>query len=931
MNAKTVSKVRSLLVVLACALCATINVNAQTGGGGSIQGTITDPGGAVVPNATVVATNVATKVESTRQTNDAGLYVIKPLPPGEYKVVVSSAGFLTLIQEKVIVDALSTVAVNLTLKVGDVKETVTVSDAPAQLNTSDARLGTTIRNELYTNLPLAMGTAVAGSGIGQGPRNPGAFIFLLPGVTEGNRWGQINGAQGFSKDVFIEGVPITDPIQQGEGRTIALGVSVEAVDQFQVETSGTGVEFNGQGAENYTIKSGTNQFHGSGFEYFRNTVLDARGFFPAVRPPEHQNEFGFTIGGPIVSRKLFFFFSYDGWRYRVTSPTQLVSIPTLKERVGDFSELPVAIYDPLTTVAVPGGFSRTQFSDPSRATASNPLGLNIIPLNRISNISKVYQSLLPTPTFAGLQNNYLGQVPVAYNNDSFNAKVDYDLTKNQRLSGLYTHGKRSQPGAYREVATTIPQTALPLPYTDTRLVTEIPTVVQVKHSWTISPTLVNQLSFGYNHFFVPITNATSDGKWSTKSGLKGLPAGDASDAFLEAAFGGGANFPAGWRGTNSRDFEDNNYNYTLQDSVLWVKNKHSFKFGFQYQRVFDRTKTNDTGSLLTTNFSNLQTAGFNAAGVLQTGTGNAYASYLLGALNSATVNEDSIVLTVAQFSSYAWWVADDYKVTPHLTLNLGLRQDIMLPYTEANDHFTFFDPAAPNPAAGGIRGALRFGGNYAPDAISCHCSQIINTYKRAIGPRFGFAYSLNDKTVLRGGYGIMYVRRGAVGGRENARTGTGFTGINANAPIVSPNGSFIPALFWENGIPAFAKGPIYDQTYQTGFNGTGSGGTLTYGNPNSVPPRYTNWNLSIQRSLTRSLVLTAAYVGSTGKSLAGAAPGFWTDQLDPKYLVLGNLLTQNATPANLALAQAIVPSVKLPFATFVGTIRSGAKAFPAVQ
>src|SRR5215510_679810 len=181
---------------------------------------------------------------------------IQPLPPGEYKVSVSATGFQTLIQEKVIVDALSAVSVNLSLKVGNVSDTVTVADAPAQLNTTDARLGTTIRNELYTNLPLAMGTAVAGSGIGQGPRNPGAFIFLLPGVSEGNRWGTINGAQGFSKDVFIEGVPITDPIQQGEGRTISLGISVEAVEQFQVETSGTGVEFNGQGSENYTIKSG---------------------------------------------------------------------------------------------------------------------------------------------------------------------------------------------------------------------------------------------------------------------------------------------------------------------------------------------------------------------------------------------------------------------------------------------------------------------------------------------------------------------------------------------------------------------------------------------------------------------------------------------------------------------------------------------------
>jgi hypothetical protein len=728
--------------------------------------------------------------------------------------------------------------------------------------------------------------------------------------------------------VFIEGTPITDPIQQGEGRTISLGVSVEAVEQFQVETSGTGVEFNGQGAENYTIKSGKDQFHGSGFEYFRNTVLDARGFFPAIRPPEHQNEFGFTLGGPIVKKKAFFFFSYDGWRYRVTSPTQLVSVPTLKERTGDFSELPVAIYDPLSTVAVAGGFVRTQFADPSRATPSNPLGLNIIPQSRISNISKVYQSLLPVPTNSGLLNNYLGQVPVSYNNNSINAKIDYNLTSKQRLSGIYTHGKRSQPGPYREVSPGDPQSALPLPYTSTRLVTEIPTVFQVKHTWTISPNLINQVNFGFQHFFVPITNATSDGKWSTKSGIKGLPPGDASDAFLEAAFAG-ANAPTGWRSVNARDFEDNNYNYTLQDSVLWVKGKHSMKFGFQYQKVYDKTKTNDTGSLFVTGFSNLQTAGFSSAGALLSGTGNAYASYLLGALNSATVNEDSVVLTTATFSSYSWWAADDFKVSKRLTLNLGLRHDIWLPYTEANDHFTFFDPTSPNPAVGNYPGVLRFGGNYAPDAISCHCSQIIKTDHGAIGPRLGFAYAYNDKTVFRGGYGIMYTRRGAVGGRENARTGTGFTGINANAPINSPNGSFTPALFWESGIPAYAKGPIYDQTYQTGFaTGLGTGGSLTYGNPNSVPPRYMNWNLSIQRSLTRSLVLTAAYVGSTAKSLAGAAPGLWTDQLDPKYLVLGNLLAQTATPANVTAAAAIIPGIKLPYANYSGTIAQMLKPWP---
>lgn len=934
MNGKTISKSLLLLIVLVCALSAANNVKAQTGGGGSIQGTVTDPTGAVVPGATVVATNVATTVETTRQSNDAGVFVISPLPVGEYKVTASLNGFETLIQEKIIVDALSTVTVNMNLKVGNIDTKVTIEAVPAQINISDPRLGQTVRNELYTQLPLSLGVAVAGSGISQGPRNPGAFIFLLPGVTEGNgtRWGAINGGQGFSKEVFIEGVPITDPIQQGEGRTIALGLSVESVEQFQVETSGTGVEFTGQGSENYTIKSGKNQFHGAGFEYLRNTVLDARGFLPAIRPVEHQNEFGGTFSGPILKKKLFFFFGYDRWIYRVVSPSLTASIPTLKERAGDFSELlalptPIQIFDPLTTVCsgTPAVCTRTAFAG------------NIIPANRISAISKVYQSLLPLPTASGLLNNYTAGVPAGLDNTNYNVKVDYDLTSSQRLSGIYTYGKRTQPTAFQVVSTGDAGSILPLPYNNTRIVTEIPTVFQVKHTWTATPNLVNQLSFGFQHLFIPITNATSADKWSTKSGIQGLPPGDAADAFLFATFAGNNNNPTNWRGGNATDFEDNNYNYTVQDSVLLTHGKHSFKFGGQYQRTFDKVKNDDTGTSYGAVFSHNQTANFNANGsVINNNTGNAYASYLLGALSAGTVRDNSVSgvePTIATFTTYSYWFADDWKVTPRLTLNLGLRHDIMIPYTEKNDKFTFLDITAPNSAAGGILGALRFGGNYAPDAISCHCSQLIHTDYKALGPRVGFAYSLNDKTAIRGGYGIMYTRRGAVGGREGARVGTDFVGLNAQATTQSTL-AYEPAYFWQNGVPAHVKGPIYDDTYLTSFSTARANtlifpqGTLTYPNPDSVPPRYTNWNLSVQRSITPSLVLTAAYVGGLGTSLAGAAPGRWTNQADPRYLALGSLLNSTANATTVAQAAAIIPGIALPYATFNGTISQMLKPYP---
>lgn len=881
---------------------------AQLGGTGTVQGTVADPSGAVVPGAIVTAVQTATGVRTVRETTSAGVYVLAALPPGTYTVEVTATGFQPVRQENVVVDALGTLGLNFTLKIGTSTEAVTVTDAPPVLNTEDARLGQTMRNEMYTALPLSMGI----SGIGAGPRNPGAFIYLMPGVQEGNRWGTINGSQGFSKEVYIEGVPITDPIQQGEGRAVNLGMSVDAVEQFQVETSGTGVEFSGQGAENYVIKSGTNQFHGSVFEYFRNTKLDARSFFASHRPKQNQNEFGGTFGGPIIRNKLFFFGVYDGWRYRVETSPAFVTVPTELMRRGDFSEiLPVQIFDPATTQALPGGgFTRQAFPG------------NVIPAARISSIANFLQQPLPAPTRAGIQNNYLGQLPVGYNNDNLTLKFDYNMTSAQRLAFVFTKGRRGQSGPYREV--TVP---LPLPYTNTREVVEKPTVAQLKHTWTVTPSIVNQVSIGFNRLFVPITNITSDGQWMTKAGLKGLPPGDASNAFLEASFAG-PNATTNWRGTEARDFEDVNNSYTFQDSLSWLKGKHSLKFGFQHQRLQDNVATEDTGTQLTTAFSNVNTAGFTPAGALNTANGNAYASYLLGAVNSATVLDNAVVRIGVRFRSTSGWMQDDYKIRPNLTLNLGLRYDVHMPYEEVADRFSYFDPNAPNPAVGNFPGALRFGGSYAPGELSCNCSGVVDTYYGAFGPRLGLAWSVTSRTVIRSAYGIMYTRRGAVGGREGARGGTGLLGINASAPL-SPLDQFTPTFYFENGVPAYQKGPVYSATYGTGFaTGLASGNTVTYGDAQGKPPRYQNWNFSLQHAVTSSMTLTLAYVGSNGKFLAGAGRGIWSNQMPPQYLALGTLLQGPANAASIAQSQARFPEIRLPYANFSGTLSQMLRPFP---
>src|SRR5579884_1418929 len=891
-----------LAICFAVSFCCALAL-AQIGGSGAVQGTVTDPTGAIVPGATVTATNTATGVKTSRQTTAAGLYVLSPLAVGDYIVEVSAPGFERTVQQHVTVDALTTVTLDLKLAVGAANQQVTVTAAAPQLDTTDASLGQTVRNEVYDALPLAMGNA---------PRDPTAFTQYMPGVStssaSGNTAGNVYGAQDHSEDMYVEGLPITNPVGEGESRTLGLGVSVEAVDQFQMETAGTAVMYNGQGAANFVVKSGTNRFHADAFEYFRNTALDARGFFAAKTPVEHQNEFGFSAGGPIRRNRIFFFTNYDGFRFTQGAQPSFLSIPTLAERNGDFSALPVTIYDPQTTDCSKGPCTRQAFPG------------NIIPANRISPISKYFESLLPAPTNGSLQNNYLATVPVGYHDNSTTDKVDFNINDKNTAYVLFSHGHRSQTTAYRG------QT-LPLPYGDTRLVDELPTTAQARYTYVATPNLLNQLSYGFSRLNVPITNATIQGDYPDKAGLKGLPPGEAASSFPEIAWGG-PNAPTGWRGTNSRAFNEALNTFTLQDNVQWTHGRHAVTFGFQLQRLQANEKTRTYGSLATWNFSNNQTAGFGPTGTLQTTTGNAYASYLLGAVNSANVIQDSVVETGGRYSDYSWWVQDNFRVGSKLNLSLGLRHDIWLPYVEVLNRESFLNPTLPNPAANGYPGALEFYGN-GPD--SCHCRTTVQTDYKNLGPRVGLAYSLTPKTVIRAGYSIMYTHRGAVGGRGGARTGTDILGFSASPSFVSPDNGISPAFYWDNGVPAYGQPPFFNAGYGTGFNGTGApAATINYGDPQlgGVPPRYQNWNFAVERSITGSLMAGMAYIGSNGHFLGGGGRGIWSDQINPVYLKLGNLLNAQATAANIAAANAIVPGIGLPYPSFTGTIAQMLRPFP---
>jgi hypothetical protein len=901
---------------------------AQIGGNGTIEGVVSDPSGAVVPGATVEATQVTTGVKTVRETTAAGYYVLAGMPPGEYTVKVTAAGFQALMQERVIVDALATTAVNVMLTVGSSTEQVTVTDTPPNLDLADASMSQTVRNEVYMNLPLTMGL---GGATANAPRDPTSFVQYMPGVTGygSNTAGAVNGGTASAEEVYIDGLAATSAVLQGEVRYLALGVSIEAVDQFQLQSAGSSVQFGGQGSTNYVIKSGTNQFHGVAFENLRNSDLDARGFFPSIKPVNKQNEFGGTIGGPVKKNKLFFFGAYTGYRtIQATTPT-LISIPTMLERTGNFSELPVAIYDPASTTASGAGYTRTPFPG------------NTIPASQFSSASSLFQSFLPAPTSPGIANNYLSSQPVGFGVNNTTEKADYVLNDKHRLSWDFSRGKRAPTTLYRNGQ-------MPLPYTPTRQVIEIMTTSQIKEAWMVSPNLFNEISFGFARFNVPIQDTTMlsncgtgggeatgvsqyCNKWMTAAGIGGLPPGEASQSFPYMTFGGN-NAPYSWRNGNSQAYNEIQNNETLQDNVQYTRGRHSIVVGMQMQWLGANESPQAYGSASTWTWASAETAGFAAgSSTPQSTTGNSYASYLLGALDSATVTAQSNTDYGARFKNFSWWLQDNIKVTPHLTINVGIRQDLSTPWVEVKNRMSWLNPTLPNSAIGGYLGALQFAG-YGPD--SCMCRNNMSVYPKNFQPRVGFAYSINSKTVIRAGYTLNSIRYGAVGGNEG-KEGTGYSGFAATPSVATLNGGVTPAFYWQTGFPAYQGAPFFNPTLNTGqyvgpTGATVQAGAMTYGDPilGVKPPHFINWNISLQREVAAGITLDVAYAASTGHHIIGGAQGYWTDQMNPRYLALGNLLNSSATPANVAAAAAIIPGIALPYANYSGTITQMLRSFP---
>jgi hypothetical protein len=871
---------------------------------GSLNGTIKDPSGASIANATVQAQNLATGVTATSITNQSGFYLLQ-VPAGSYKVQASAQGFQTVIQAKVTVDALASVPLDLTLSVGQMTTEVQVSATTETIQTDNTTLGSTLRNEVYSALPLQMSQGV--------PRDPTSFVALAPGVASvvlqsaGPSYTSFNGGQQEVNGLYFENLPISFPNQMGDTRPIALAVSVDAVNQFQVEINGEKAEYQGQGFHNYVLKSGANQFHGSAFEYFRNTSLDAKNYFFAFVPPDHQNEYGGNVGGPIKKDKLFFFANYDAYVFNTSSAPTVLTIPSPAERAGDFSALPTLIYDPATQVCNGSVCTKQQFPG------------NKIPTSRLAivPVAQSFQSYLPAVTAPGFVNNYSHPLKRSIDNKNITSRVDYNINQKHQLYGVFAYGKWTTDYTGNLTPT---GTALPLPYTQSPgIVIERPLIAQLHETFTISPSLLNNIGIGFVRLSIPIFPITQNG-YPQKAGLAGLPgSGQAAKGFPGINFTG-PNAPANWAGTGP--FNEWENDVMGQDALTWVRGKHALKFGFTYQSTQDNRGNPADGTSASFTFSNNETAGFAAnSSTLNSSSGNAYASYLLGAVDSAAITNNTVVETGSRFHNYSLFAQDDWRVSNALTLNLGLRWDVYAPFGEEHDRYSFGDPNLANPAAGGRPGALVYGKNLIP------------TYYKNFQPRVGFAYQLDSKTVIRGGF-VKADTLGTLGIGGNGPNGPGQNGFNPPSGIAT-GVTGQPAFYWDSGVPApVTPLPVLTSGFGAGnstVNPTGAIAPPLVGYPEIAgrPPYYLNYSFGFQRELPGQVTFGVTYSASVARFLSRfTAVGKYSNSMDPKYLALGSLLNSQASASTIASAQAAFPEIALPFTNFKGTIATMLTPFP---
>lgn len=777
---------------------------------GGLTGRISDPSSAPIAGANVKVTDKATDISRQTTTDATGYYTFASLPVGTYQLTVDSTGFQRA-ASTIRIDPSARARLDLTLTVGQTSTTVEVSSASADISHDDASIGTVITNPVIQSTPLLM-------------RNWDDLIRLVPGVQQGRyteqggatasgRTGdfQVNGVHSLQNDFLLDGIDdntFSENVQ--ELSTEGTRPSLDVLAEFKVISNPYTAEYGrAPGAVvDVSTKSGTNEIHGLLFEYLRNRIFDANDFFSnrsGLQKPEHiQNQFGGDVSAPIIKNKLFGFFDYEGTRIR-QGVTRISTVPLANERVGDFS--PAA--------AAANGITYPTLYYPGTKT---PLPNNTIPASLLDPKGVGLMNVFPLPNQPGELNNYARTGSLSDDNDSIDARVDWNADEKNLVFWRYTGSNRNRvvPGNFGGLADGTSTSA----WGDSTLKSYNAAI-----GWThiFSPTLVDDLRIGYSR------NTAVDFQLSynlapTNQYVPGVP--------YVPSMGGGlpAITFANYTFLGSPDYlpkQQNPQQYQFVDTMSWTKGTQSIKFGVDILAPM-RNIFQDEADV----HGNLQFSGQY--------TGLPYADALTGYVQGGTLSQ--VYLVDQRVQMYSGFVQDDWKVTPKLTLNLGVRYEFATPQLSGSNQLANFNPAGSGSLVYASSGSL---GDRALVKINTH----------NFAPRVGFAYSPNEKTVIRGGYGMYYLNLERFGSEDQLALNPPFlVQTTASMPVSSTS----PVFLLQNGFPSSWLDPAAINLSLSHVRAV---------QPNSSTPYVQEWSFGLQRQLPWNLVLDVNYVATKSTHL----------------------------------------------------------------
>jgi hypothetical protein len=900
------------------AICRTAPLYAQADRG-IITGLVLDPTGAAVPDATVEIRDSLTGVVTKLTSSSTGNYSSPPLVIGTYEVSVTRTGFKVFHASGINLASGQTFRQDVQLQMGQVGQSIEVNAKAELLNTDNPQVSGSVNQTYYEALPAIL--------YGQN-HVPESLLYTLPqfvGLTQGQIYpgsvfsGRINGGERSGLENYLDGASYGEV--GSDGNTQERSVPLESVQEARLIANTFSAQYGhtSGGFVEYTTKSGTSTYHGGAYEYVNNDIWDARGEIPPTTPPTRQNEFGFTLGGPIQIPKIyngknksFFFFNLDLFRYRNPGlGAGYVTIPDAAGLGGDFSEFlnattPVGtdacgravysgeIFDPATTrdASTCGG--------PSGVAVRDPLSGNQVPTTEFSKVASNIQSYLPPPANSNIYNNYLVGPEQRYLNSNVElVRGDHNFTDKIRLSVTALHSARPRllDCNYVGGCTSV--------VGDPRVQDIITNTDHIQLTDVISPTLFTHAVMSFDHHNEYNKYPLIDGKgWASKVGITGIPfenLGGFPNINFDQTYSG--------FGVDGTGYFYGSTRWQFLDDTTKIIGSHTLKFGFEYrhERWYDSSAIGDAGVF---NFSVRNTGAFDVTGVPISGTGNAYASFLLGQVSSSN-------FSIPAFPDYrrpyfAPWINDDWKATKKLTLSFGFRFDLQFPRTGRNNEYSSFDPNLPNPGAGNIPGAIAFAGQ---NGFSTTLFEKLHadTY----GPRFGLAYRVSNTTVFRGGYGIYYAP--VMMGQFAATPDFGYS----TSPSVVDLTNGRQAIFnLDNGFPASAV-TVPPLLTPDVANGTG----VLYQNPDGIKlPRYQNWTLSVERMLARNLMLDVAYVGNHGTREIGN--GDSQDDISENNPALLAEYPASLLTSDIYSSQAAAAGFKAPYAGFDGSVAQAIRPYP---